>query len=103
MPNPAVLVAVPVPGDAATPLDLMAAREQMALSLGWHIILACFGVGMPALTVFAEWRGLRTGNADYTRLAHRWAKVMGVLFAVGAVSGTILSFEMWLLWPGLMS
>jgi cytochrome bd ubiquinol oxidase subunit I len=88
---------------AATPADLLAAREQMALSLGWHIILACFGVGMPALTVFAEWRGLRTGNADYTRLAHRWAKVMGVLFAVGAVSGTILSFEMGLLWPGLMS
>jgi cytochrome d ubiquinol oxidase subunit I len=89
--------------EAATPADLLAAREQMALSLGWHIILACFGVGMPALTVFAEWRGLRTGNADYTRLAHRWAKVMGVLFAVGAVSGTILSFEMGLLWPGLMS
>jgi cytochrome d ubiquinol oxidase subunit I len=88
---------------AATPADLMAAREQMALSLGWHIILACFGVGMPALTVFAEWRGLRTGNEAYTRLAHRWAKVMGVLFAVGAVSGTILSFEMGLLWPGLMA
>jgi cytochrome d ubiquinol oxidase subunit I len=88
---------------AATPADLMAAREQMALSLGWHIILACFGVGMPALTVFAEWRGLRTGNDDYVRLAHRWAKVMGVLFAVGAVSGTILSFEMGLLWPGLMA
>jgi cytochrome d ubiquinol oxidase subunit I len=88
---------------AATPADLFAAREQMALSLGWHIILACFGVGMPALTVFAEWRGLRTGNDDYIRLAHRWAKVMGVLFAVGAVSGTILSFEMGVLWPGLMS
>jgi cytochrome d ubiquinol oxidase subunit I len=88
---------------AATPADLMAAREQMALSLGWHIILACFGVGMPALTVFAEWRGVRTGNDDFVRLAHRWAKVMGVLFAVGAVSGTILSFEMGLLWPGLMA
>jgi cytochrome d ubiquinol oxidase subunit I len=88
---------------AATPADLLAAREQMALSLGWHIILACFGVGMPALTVFAEWRGLRTGNEDYIRLAHRWAKAMGVLFAVGAVSGTILSFEMGVLWPGLMS
>ena len=42
---------------AATPWDLVAAREQMALSLGWHIVLACFGVGMPALTLFAEWRG----------------------------------------------
>jgi cytochrome d ubiquinol oxidase subunit I len=88
---------------AATPADLLAARGQMALSLGWHIILACFGVGMPALTVFAEWRGLRTGNEDYVRLAHRWARVMGVLFAVGAVSGTILSFEMGVLWPGLMA
>ncbi|MEV0398610.1 cytochrome ubiquinol oxidase subunit I [Actinoallomurus sp. NPDC050550] len=92
-----------LPAVAATPGDLMAAREQMAFSLGWHIILACFGVGMPAFTVFAEWRGRRTGNEDYIRLAHRWAKVMGVLFAVGAVSGTILSFEMGLLWPGLMS
>jgi cytochrome d ubiquinol oxidase subunit I len=86
---------------AASPGDLMAAREQMALSLGWHIILACFGVGMPAMTVFAEWRGLR--DETWTRLAHRWAKAMGVLFAVGAVSGTILSFEMGLLWPGLMA
>jgi cytochrome bd ubiquinol oxidase subunit I len=87
---------------AASAADLMAARGQMALSLGWHIILACLGVGMPALTVFAHWRGLRTGNEDLTRLAHRWAKAMGVLFAVGAVSGTILSFELGLLWPGLM-
>ncbi|MBX6766493.1 MAG: cytochrome ubiquinol oxidase subunit I, partial [Actinomadura rubrobrunea] len=88
---------------AATPADLAAARVQMAISLGWHIILACFGVGMPALTVFAQWRGLRTGDEAYERLAHRWAKAMGVLFAVGAVSGTILSFEMGLLWPGLMA
>lgn len=88
---------------AASPLDLLAAREQMALSLGWHIIVACLGVGMPALTLFAEWRGLRTGDEAYRVLAHRWAKAMGVLFAVGAVSGTILSFEMGLLWPGLMA
>ena len=87
----------------ATPADLMAARVQMAVSLGWHIIVACFGVGMPALTVFAEWRGLRTGDESYTRLARRWAKAMGVLFAVGAVSGTVLSFEMGLLWPALMA
>jgi cytochrome d ubiquinol oxidase subunit I len=86
----------------ATPADLIAARMQMALSLGWHIVIASFGVGMPAVTVFAEWRGLRTGDAVFTRLARRWAKAMGVLFAVGAVSGTILSFEMGLLWPGLM-
>jgi cytochrome d ubiquinol oxidase subunit I len=84
------------------PVDLMAARMQMALSLGWHIVIACFGVGMPAITVLAEWLGHRTGDPNYALLARRWAKAMGVLFAVGAVSGTILSFEMGLLWPGLM-
>ncbi len=87
---------------AATEADLGAARMQMALSLGWHIIVACFGVGMPAITLLAEWRGYRTGDVNYRLLARRWAKAMGVLFAVGAVSGTILSFEMGLLWPGLM-
>lgn len=86
-----------------TPLaDLWAARTQMAFSLGWHIVVACFGVGMPALVLFAEWRGYRTRDPSYGLLARRWAKAMGVLFAVGAVSGTILSFEMGLLWPGLM-
>ncbi|MCF6472756.1 cytochrome ubiquinol oxidase subunit I [Nonomuraea sp. MG754425] len=74
----------------------------MALSLGWHIIVACLGVGMPAITLIAEWRGHRTGDVHYRLLARRWARAMGVLFAVGAVSGTILSFEMGLLWPGLM-
>jgi cytochrome d ubiquinol oxidase subunit I len=87
---------------AASPADLGAARMQMALSLGWHIIVACLGVGMPAITLLAEWRGHRTGDEHYRVLARRWAKAMGVLFAVGAVSGTILSFEMGLLWPGLM-
>src|SRR5215468_11387114 len=81
----------------------IAPRSQMGLSLGWHIILACLGVGLPALVVFAEWRGLRTGNPTYRLLARRWARAMGVLFAVGAVSGTILSFEMGLLWSGLMN
>jgi cytochrome d ubiquinol oxidase subunit I len=85
-----------------TVADLTAARMQMALSLGWHIVIACFGVGMPAITLLAEWRGHRTGDPNYKLLARRWARVMGVLFAVGAVSGTILSFEMGLLWPGLM-
>jgi cytochrome d ubiquinol oxidase subunit I len=88
---------------AATPGDLVAARTQMALSLGWHIIIACFGVAMPAFTGYAEWRGLRRGDPVYTTLAHRWARAMGVLFAVGAVSGTILSFEMGLLWPRFMA
>jgi cytochrome bd ubiquinol oxidase subunit I len=88
---------------AASPADLAAARAQMAISLGWHIVIACFGVGMPAVTVWAEWRGHRTGDDAYVRLAHTWARAMGVLFAVGAVSGTILSFEMGLLWPALMA
>ena len=81
--------------------NLGAARAQMGLSLGWHIVFACLGVGLPGLLLLAEWRGIR-GHAESMLLARRWAKVAGVLFAVGAVSGTILSFEMGLLWPGLM-
>lgn len=82
--------------------DLWAARQQMALSLGWHIVLACFGVGFPVLVLLAEWRGLRTDDEVFRRLARRWAKVLSVLFAVGAVSGTILSFELGILWPRMM-
>jgi len=83
--------------------DPVAARSQMGFSLGWHIIVACFGVGLPALVVFVEWRGLRTGDPAYRLLARRWAKVLGVLFAVGVVSGTILSIELGVLWSGLMT
>jgi cytochrome d ubiquinol oxidase subunit I len=83
--------------------DLWAARAQMALSLAWHIVIACFGVGLPLLVLIAEFRGQRGGGAVYNDLAHRWAKVLAVLFAVGAVSGTILSFEMGILWPRLMA
>jgi len=82
--------------------DLDAARMQMALSLGWHIVVACLGVGFPALVLLAEWRWLRTGDDVWLQLARRWAKALAVVFAVGAVSGTILSFEMGVLWPGLM-
>jgi cytochrome d ubiquinol oxidase subunit I len=89
-----------VVADAAE--NLFPAREQMALSLGWHIIFSCFGIAFPVITVFAEWRGYKRGNAVLTELAHTWAKAMGVLFAAGAVSGTLLSFEMGILWPGLM-
>jgi cytochrome bd ubiquinol oxidase subunit I len=85
---------------AANPV---AARSQMGLSLAWHIILACFGVGLPGLVLFAEWGGIRTGDPHLRLLARRWARVMGLLFAVGAVSGTILSIEMGVLWSGLMS
>jgi cytochrome d ubiquinol oxidase subunit I len=80
--------------------NLDAARAQMALSLGWHIVLACIGVGLPLLMLVAESMGLR-GDAEALRLARRWSEAAGVLFAVGAVSGTILSFEMGVLWPGL--
>jgi cytochrome d ubiquinol oxidase subunit I len=82
--------------------DLFYAREQMALSLGFHIVIACLGMAFPFIVVLAEWRGARTGDLVYTTLARRWAKAMGVLFAVGAVSGTILSFEFGILWPRWM-
>src|SRR3982074_3299726 len=81
--------------------NLGPARAQRALALGWPIVLACLGVGLPVLMLVAEWRGLH-GDEDAMRLARRWSKAAGVLFAVGAVSGTIPSFEMGLLWPGLM-
>src|ERR671914_2766690 len=87
---------------AATPADFAAARTQMAFTLGFHIILASIGIGLPALVVLAEWRALRTGDPLYRELARRWAKAAGVLFAVGAVSGTVLSFEMGTLWPKFM-
>ncbi len=82
--------------------DLVAARSQMALSLGWHIVIACYGVGFPLIVLLAEWRALRTGDPVYTALARAWTKALGVLFAVGAVSGTILSFELGILWPRFM-
>src|SRR6266487_3432108 len=84
---------------AASPLP---ARSQMAASLGFHIILACFGIAFPAATLIAHWIGIKRGDAAAILLARRWSKVMAVLVAVGAVSGTVLSYEMGLLWPGLM-
>ena len=87
---------------AARTADPVAARSQMGFSLGWHIVVASLGVGMPMLVLFAEWRGHRTGDVHYQLLARRWARALGVLFAVGAVSGTIVSFEMGVLWSGLM-
>src|SRR5450756_319677 len=82
--------------------DLLAARSQMAMSLGFHIVFAEIGIGMPLMMVLAEWRWLRTGEREYLELARRWAKGVAILFAVGAVSGTVLSFELGLLWPGFM-
>jgi cytochrome d ubiquinol oxidase subunit I len=82
--------------------DLMAARTQMATSLGFHIVFAALGMGLPLLLVIAEGLYLRTGNATYLALAKRWSKAFAILFAVGAVSGTVLSFELGLLWPRFM-
>jgi len=82
--------------------DLLAARLQMAISLGFHIVFAVVGMAMPVLMVVAEVLAARTGRAVYLDLAHRWAKGTAILFAVGAVSGTVLSFELGLLWPRFM-
>ena len=78
---------------------LTAARSQMAFTLGFHIILASLGVALPALMLIANYRGLRRDDADALKLAQRWSKAVAVTFAVGAVTGTVLSFEFGLLWP----
>ena len=82
--------------------DLLAARSQMGMSLAFHIIFAVVGIGMPLLMVMAERRWLTTGDGVYLELAKRWAKGTAIMFAVGAVSGTVLSFELGLLWPQFM-
>ncbi len=87
---------------AASASNLLAARELMSLTLGFHIVLACIGVAFPAIVLTANWLGLRRGDADAMRLARRWSKVMAVTFAVGAVTGTVLTFEFGLLWPRFM-
>jgi cytochrome d ubiquinol oxidase subunit I len=86
----------------ADPSQLLPARDQMAFTLGFHIILVPFGVAFTFITMLANYRALKHDDADARLLAQRWSKVAAVLFAVGAVSGTVLSFEMGLLWPGLM-
>ncbi len=83
--------------------NILAARSQMAMSLTFHIIFAVIGIGMPLLMVIAEWCWLRTKDEVYLTLAKRWAKGTAILFAVGAVSGTVLSFELGLLFPQFMS
>ncbi len=74
----------------------------MALSLGFHIVFAEIGIAMPAMMVLAEWRWRKTGDDVWLELAKRWAKGTAILFAIGAVSGTVLSFELGLLWPRFM-
>src|SRR2546421_3842405 len=72
---------------------------MQALSFAVHIPLVCFGIAFPAMVLFVEWLYLRTGDDLYRTLARRWTRVMVALFAIGVITGTILSFEMGLLWP----
>jgi cytochrome bd ubiquinol oxidase subunit I len=84
---------------AASESNLLAAREQMAFTLGFHIVLSCIGVALPATMLVANYVGLKKGDERALELARRWSKAMAVTFAVGAVTGTVLSFEFGLLWP----
>src|ERR1035438_167088 len=83
--------------------DVLAARALMGISLGFHIIYATIGIGLPLMMMIAEGLSLRTGDELYHLLARSWVRPAGVLFAIGAVSGTILSFELGLLWPRFMA
>jgi cytochrome d ubiquinol oxidase subunit I len=93
---------VVVVATARTGGEVVPARAQMATTLGFHIILACLGIALPTIVLLAEFIGLRRRNGAAMLLARRWSQAMGVLVAVGAVTGTVLSFELGLLWPGLM-
>jgi cytochrome d ubiquinol oxidase subunit I len=84
---------------AASASNLLAAREQMAFTLGFHIVLSCLGVALPATILVANYIGLKKGDEAAIELAKRWSKAMAVTFAVGAVTGTVLTFEFGLLWP----
>jgi cytochrome bd ubiquinol oxidase subunit I len=81
---------------------LLAARLQMEVSLAFHMFFAALGIGLPLLLVLAEGLWLRTGKEHYRQLARTWSKAVALTFAVGAVSGTALSFELGLLWPRFM-
>ncbi|MCY1082478.1 cytochrome ubiquinol oxidase subunit I [Archangium lansingense] len=83
-------------------MDLLYARAQMGLSLAFHIVFAAAGIALPLLMVLSDLKARRTGDADYALLSKKLAKGTAILFAVGAVSGTVLSFELGLLWPAFM-
>src|SRR3954467_8650478 len=89
-------------GGAGGP-DAIIARRMQALSLAVHIPIVCFGIAFPAMFLFVEGLYLRTGEVTYKALAKRWSKVALTIFAVGVVTGTILSFEFGLLWPNFMA
>jgi cytochrome d ubiquinol oxidase subunit I len=82
---------------------LTAGRAQMGTSLSFHLFFAVLGVGLPLMMLTAEGMHLRTGDPVWRALARRWSKVFAILFAVGAASGTIISFELGLLWPRFMA
>jgi cytochrome d ubiquinol oxidase subunit I len=82
---------------------LFQARQMQAMSFAVHIPLVCFAIGLPSVVVFTEWLYVRTGDRLYRTIAKRWSKVMLFLFAAGVVSGTVLSFELGLLWPNFMA
>lgn len=82
--------------------NFLAARTQMAVSFIFHIVFACIGMAMPWLMFIAEWKWIKTGNKVYLDLAKTWSRGVAIFFAVGAVSGTVLSFELGLLWPKFM-
>jgi cytochrome d ubiquinol oxidase subunit I len=87
---------------AFAPVDqhyLLEARQMQALSFAVHIPLVCFGISFPVMVLFVEWLGHRTGDRLYLTLARRWSRIMLVLFGVGVITGTVLSFEMGILWP----
>jgi cytochrome d ubiquinol oxidase subunit I len=97
---------LPLVADGLGPAEqeyLLEARQMQALSFAVHIPIVCFGIAFPTLVLLVEWLHLRTGDPLYRQLAKRWSKAMLALFAVGVVTGTILSFEMGLLWPGFMA
>lgn len=82
--------------------DFIAARLQMAFSLGFHIIFACIGMVMPFFMSVAHFYWLKTKKAVYLDVTKAWSKGVAIFFATGAVSGTVLSFELGLLWPDFM-
>ncbi|WP_029276281.1 cytochrome ubiquinol oxidase subunit I [Pedobacter borealis] len=82
--------------------DFIAARSQMALSLGFHIIFSCIGMVMPFFMAVSHYKWLKTNNEVYKNLTKAWSKGVAIFFATGAVSGTMLSFELGLLWPKFM-
>jgi cytochrome bd ubiquinol oxidase subunit I len=78
------------------------ARAQMAGTLAFHIVLVPLGVSWAAMTLIANYKAIRHDDEAALLLAQRWSKYMAVTFAVGAVTGTVLSFEFGLLWPRFM-